>query len=117
MNTPVLLAAMLAALPGATLGQEEGTPVPAPRQDCTEVPRADSAVPARATTGPAPQLGSVAPNTRVPSHTMTPSRRAMAAASARAEKTTNEEKNTRDHCADAAAPHAPESGTRKSTGS
>lgn len=112
MKKALLLAAML-AVPGAALAQEDKKPAPAPQRGCRDAPRADSALPARASTRPAPQLGTVAPNSRVPSHTATPSRRAMAAASARDEKTTNAEKDVHDPCADEAAPNAPESGRAK----
>lgn len=111
MKKTVLLAAVLAAVPGAAPAQEDKAP--APKRGCQDAPRADSALPARASTRPAPQLGTVAPNTRVPSHTTTPSRRAMAAASARDEKTTNAEKDGHDRCADDAGPDASESGRAK----
>ena len=86
MNKPVLLAAMVAALPlGA--GAQQGNPgsptqEAQPQPGCPgveEAPRASSALPARASTKPEPQLGSVAPNSRVPSHVVTPSMRAMRA--------------------------------------
>jgi hypothetical protein len=117
MKKPVLWAAVLAALPPGALAQE-GKPATAAHQpDCTDAPRAASALPARASTRPEPQRGTVAPNTRLPpSHTVTPSSRAMAAASARAEKNTNEEKNARGHCADEATAGAPESGRTKPAG-
>jgi hypothetical protein len=116
MKKPVLWAAVLAALPPGALAQE-GKPASAAHQpDCTDAPRAAAALPARASTRPEPQRGTVAPNTRVPSHTVTPSSRAMAAASARAEKTTNEKKYAEGHCADETAPGAPESGRTKPAG-
>jgi hypothetical protein len=89
MHKPVLFAAMVAALPlgAAAQGNPEAAPgKPAPQSGCAgaeEAPRASSALPARASTKPAPELGTVAPNTRVPSHTVTPSLRAMRAASAK----------------------------------
>ena len=90
MNTPVLVAAMIAALPICAAAQEAGpgtAPARTPAQSgCTgldETPRAASALPARASTKPEPQLGSVASNARVPSHADTPSMRAMRAASAK----------------------------------
>jgi hypothetical protein len=116
MKKPVLWAAVLAALPPGALAQE-GKPATAAHQpDCTDAPRAASALPARASTRPEPQRGTVAPNTHVPSHTVTPSSRAMAAASARAEKTTDEEKNAGGRCADGSEPGAPESGRAKPAG-
>ena len=116
MKKPLLWAAVLVALPPAAPAQE-GKPASAAHQpDCADAPRAASALPARASTKPEPQQGTVAPNTRVPSHTVTPSSRAMAAASARAEKTTNEEKNAGGPCADATEPGAPESGGAKPVG-
>jgi hypothetical protein len=117
MKKPVLWAAVLAALPPGALAQE-GKPASAAHQpDCLDAPRAASALPARASTRPEPQRGTVAPNTRwPPSHTVTPSSRAMAAASARAEKTTNEQKNAEGHCADETAPGAPERGRTKPAG-
>ena len=90
MNKPLLLTAMLAALPlGAGAQQRDSGAAPdktPPRPDCAaaeDAPRASTALPARASTKPEPQLGTVAPNTRVPSHTMTPSMRAMQAARAK----------------------------------
>lgn len=86
MNKPVLLAALAAALPVCALAQEAGPGRPPPQRDCAagaEVAPASGALPARASTRPEPQLGTVAPNTRVPSHTDTPSLRAMRSASAR----------------------------------
>ena len=113
MKKPVLLAAVAAAaaaaaLPAGVLAQE-GAPEPAPSQPgcatSADAPRADSALPARASTRPEPQLGTVAPATRVPSHTATPSSRAMAAA-ARAGKTNEKEKNATDACRGEARPPA-----------
>jgi hypothetical protein len=115
MNRPVLLAAVAtvaAALPIGALAQE-GTP---PQPGCAtsaEAPRADSALPARASTKPEPQLGTVAPGTRVPSHTSTPSSRAMAAAAARAEKTDEKEKNATDACPGEAKRSTIENGSAK----
>jgi len=83
MNKPVLLAAMVAALPLGAGAQQER-----PDAARAEAPRASSALPARASTRPEPQLGTVAPNTRVPSHTLTPSLRAMRAATAKEEART-----------------------------
>lgn len=83
MNKPVLLAAVAAvaaALPIGALAQQ-GAPEPTrPQPACAEAPRADSALPARASNKPEPQLGTVASDTRVPSHTDTPSLRAMQSA-------------------------------------
>jgi len=92
MHKPVLFAAMVAALPALPLSaaaqaNPEAAPgKPAPQPGCAdaeETPRASSALPARASTKLAPELGTVAPNTRVPSHTDTPSLRAMRAARAK----------------------------------
>jgi hypothetical protein len=86
MNKPVLLAALAAALPVCALAQEAAPGGAPPRRDCAvgaEVPPASGALPARARTRPEPQLGTVAPNTRVASHIDTPSLRAMRAAHAR----------------------------------
>lgn len=90
MNTPVLLAAVMAALPICAQAQDTGpgappgkTAAPSGCSGLAEAPRAASALPARASTRPAPQLGSVAPNSRVPSHAETPSLRAMRAARAK----------------------------------
>ena len=91
MNTPLLVAAVCAGLPGCTV-QDPGAPtspdtaafaacrVQDNAQDNSQ--RASSALPARASTRPEPQLGTVAPNTRVPSHVVTPSMRAMERATA-----------------------------------
>jgi hypothetical protein len=87
MHKPVLFAAMVAALPLEAAAQQNpdiAPGKPAPQSGCAgfeEAPRASSALPARASAKPAPELGTVAPNTRVPSHTVTPSLRAMRAAS------------------------------------
>jgi len=86
MNKPVLLAALAAALPACALAQEAGPGAAPPQRDCAagaEVPPASGALPARASTKPEPQLGTVAPNTRVLSQADTPSLRAMRAASAK----------------------------------
>jgi hypothetical protein len=90
MNKPLLFAAMVAALPlGAAAQQGDADAMQGkapPQPGCAgaeEAPRASSALPARASTRPVPQLGTVAPNTRVPSHTVTPSMRAMRAARAK----------------------------------
>ena len=89
MHKPVLFAAMVAALPLGSAAQANPDTLPgkpAPQPGCAgveEAPRASSALPARAGTKPAPELGTVAPNTRVPSHTVTPSVRAMRAATAK----------------------------------
>ena len=110
MHKPVLFAAMLSALPALPLSaaaqaNPDAAPAkPAPQSGCAdaeEAPRAASALPARASTKPAPELGSVAPNTRVPSHTVTPSLRAMRAA--RAKEATRE----REHPAAADSGCAP----------
>lgn len=86
MNKPVLLAALAAALPVHVLAQEAGPGAAPPQRDCAagaELPPASGALPARAGTKPEPQLGTVAPNTRVPSQVDTPSMRAMRTARAR----------------------------------
>ena len=108
MKKTILLAAMAAALPGAVPAREYKATRPAPQGSCQESLRADSALPARASTRPAPQLGTVAPNTRVPSHTATPSRRAMAVATERDEKTTDVKKNFEKPCMEGGEPDAPE---------
>lgn len=113
MKKAILLATVLVALPSVALAQEDKETSPAPRRGCPDAARADSALPARASTRSEPQLGTVAPNTRVPSHTATPSQRAMAAAAARDEKTTSAEKDADKPCAGEAGPHAPESGKTK----
>ena len=90
MNTPVLVAAMMAALPICAAAQEAGpgseparTPASSSCTGLDETPRAASTLPARASAKPEPQLGSVASNARVPSHAETPSMRAMRAARAK----------------------------------
>ena len=89
MHKPVLFAAVVAALPlgaAAQTNPDTAPGKPAPQSGCPDVeeaPRASSALPARASTRPAPELGTVAPNTRVPSHAVTPSLRAMRAARAK----------------------------------
>lgn len=77
MNKPLLIAAVCAALP-ACAAQDPARP-PAMAAQCAMPDRAPAsgALPARASTRPEPQMGTVAPNARVPSHVMTPSMRAM----------------------------------------
>jgi hypothetical protein len=113
MNKPVLLAIMLTALPAAAPAQEGKADSVSPRLRCTdprEAPLAAGALPARASTVPEPQRGTVAPGTRVPSETVTPSSRAMAAVSARGEKTTNEKENADARCRRIIAPDLFEAG-------
>jgi hypothetical protein len=117
MNPPVLLAAMLAALsaacPAVTIAQESAAQDAPHRPACparAEARGALGALPARAGTVPEPQRGTVAPSARVSSHTATPSSRAMAAALARDEKTTIDEKTAATLCKRAIAPDAKEDG-------
>ncbi len=82
MNTPGLLAAMLAVAPlGAAAQQEQARPAPS-QPGCAgadDGARASGALPARASVKPAPQQGTVVPANRVLSYTVTPSLRAMRA--------------------------------------
>ena len=124
MNTPLLVAAVCAGLPGCAM-QDPAAPtspdtavfaaacaVEVDSHDHRQ--RAASALPARATSAPAPQLGTVAPNTRVPSHVVTPSMRAMERASAAgAGSVTDVNKKAQKNCADAHTPDAPQRGTNK----
>jgi len=115
MNMPLLIAAACAALPGCATAQAMPQPrtaaaPPAPCAAPADSLRASSALPARAGTRPEPQLGSVAAAGRVPSHASTPSARAMAAATARADNT-HVEKNTQGACASAATSGALPDGT------
>lgn len=90
MKTPLLVAAVCAGLPGCVVQDPDAPTSPdtavftaacaGNSQD--NLQRASSALPARASTGPAPQLGTVAPSTRVPSYVVTPSMRAMQRATA-----------------------------------
>ena len=120
MHKPVLFAAMVAALPlgAAAQANPEAAPAkPAPQSGCAgleEAPRASSALPARASTKPAPELGTVAPNTRVPSHTVTPSLRAMRAARAKeAAREAGHSKEADPGCVPPAPPPATDSDTEK----
>jgi hypothetical protein len=82
MKKAVLLTAVCAALPLHAVAQND-----APKPPC--VPSASparAALPARASTVPQPQQGSVAPSNKVPSEVETPSTRAMRAARARQEE-------------------------------
>ncbi len=112
MQTPVLFAAMVAALPLGAAAQPAPEPAPTPitpPTGCTpfeEAPRAASALPARASTRPAPELGAMAPNTRVPSHTVTPSMRAMRAARAKEANNSAQHSGIQDDCA-ASPTHPP----------
>lgn len=105
MHKPVLFAAMVAALPlgaGAQSAPDPAPTPPAPPTGCAaveEAPRAASALPARATTRAAPELGAVAPNTRVPSHTLTPSMRAMRAARAKEARNLSGDPSATGDCA------------------
>ena len=78
MKHSVWWAAACAALPA--LAQDR---VPQAAGCAEETAPAHAALPARAATTPQPQLGTVAPSTRVPSHVETPSARAMRRALAR----------------------------------
>ena len=114
MKTPLLVAAACAALPGCALQDPAAPAVPGteafaagcPMHDTA--PRAASALPARASTRPEPQLGSVAPDTRVPSQAVTPSTRAMERALAA--QAGGSEKNTTRSCHSASAKPAPKEG-------
>jgi len=119
MNMPLLIVAACAGLPGCATGQAVPEPrstaaPPAPCAAPADSMRASSALPARAGTHPEPQLGSVAAAGRVPSHALTPSARAMAAATARADA--HVEKNTQDSCARAATSGAPAGGKTRPDG-
>lgn len=90
MKPPILFSVMLAALPVCAAAQAPKPGSAPARPDCTgsatasaQVPRASGALPARASTRPEPQRSSVAPPARVPSHTETPSLRAMRSARAK----------------------------------
>ena len=89
MNKPLLFAAMCAALPACATAQdaapatEPGKGTAQPDCGAPETTRAASAMPARASTKPEPQLGTIARNGWVPSHAETPSLRAMRAARAK----------------------------------
>jgi len=123
MHKPVLFAAMVAALPALPLSAAaQANPEAAPGKpaaqsgcaDAEETPRASSALPARASTKPAPELGTVAPNTRVPSHTDTPSLRAMRAATAReAARKGGEPKEADTGCAPPVSRPVSETDTKK----
>ena len=114
MKTPLLVAAACAALPGCALQDPAAPAVPGtevfaagcPMHD--NAPRAASALPARASTKPEPQLGSVAPNTRVPSNAMTPSMRGMERATAA--QAAGSEKNATPSCHPASAKPASKRG-------
>ncbi|QNB01178.1 hypothetical protein [Massilia sp. Se16.2.3] len=93
MNHSLLLAAMWAALPvfaSAQEGASAGAPGPAANSAPSGSPcgadapdQALGALPARASTRPQPQLGTVAPATWLPRETHSASSRAMAVATAR----------------------------------
>ena len=125
MKKPLLIAAVCAGLPGfaAQDAAANAGPGSAPVATRCEVhdnvhdnsPPASSALPARASTRPEPQLGTVAPNTRLPSHVVTPSMRAMerATAAQAAENAGSErkvaasEKNSSAACQPVPGQHAP----------
>ncbi|MEN3276634.1 MAG: hypothetical protein V7631_2424 [Massilia sp.] len=119
---PLLLAAVCVGLPGcaaqAASGNTAGTAAPDAHCAAQDEPlRAASALPARAATHPEPQRGSVAAAGRLPSQGETASSRAMAAASARDEKTTQVEKNAQPACANRTAPAPSENGSARPSGS
>jgi hypothetical protein len=120
MHTPVLFAAMVVALPLGATAQDnpDAAPAkPAPQSGCAgaeEAPPASSALPARAGTKPAPELGSIAPNTRVPSHTVTPSLRAMRAANAKeAARALGNPRAANTGCAPPVSPPVKQTDTKK----
>lgn len=117
MNKPVLFAALVAALPVCATAQEASPGAPPPEAGCPgpeQTPRAASALPARASTKPEPQLGSVAATGRVPSHAETPTLRAMRAASAQeAGRASQAQAGTRTDCGPAATDPARQEGKKQ----
>lgn len=112
MKKPLLIAALCAGLPACAA--QDAAPVSTPAARCPmpdDPPPASSALPARAGDRPAPHLGSVAPNSRVPSQVVTPSMRAMAAAGAAQDgQAAHVHKNRQEHCKKLSAPTASEAG-------
>ncbi|MGX4643687.1 hypothetical protein [Massilia sp. SYSU DXS3249] len=111
MKKPLLIAALCAGLP-ACAAQDvvpAAGPVAARCPMPDDPPPASGALPARAGDRPAPHLGSVAPNSRVPSQVLTPSMRAMAAAGAAHDgQAAHVHKNPQEHCEKSPAPAASE---------
>jgi hypothetical protein len=119
MSPPVLLAAVLGAFPVVALVQESAAQSAPHQPACparAEARGARGALPARAGTVPEPQRGTVAPGTPVPSNTVTPSSLSMAAASARNQKTTDEEKSADAFCNRTIAPDARKEGGAQAGG-
>jgi hypothetical protein len=105
MKTPVLVAVVCAGLPGCA-AQDPAAPA-----SPDSAVFAAGALPARPSTGPAPQLGTVAPTARVLSHVETPSMRAMArATAAREAQETGAAKKISPSCALPPAPDRAPSG-------
>lgn len=118
MNKPLLIAAVCAALP-ACAAQDPAPAMPpakaamAAHCGMPDHAPASGALPARAGTRPAPQMGTVAPNARVPSHVMTPSMRAMEQAMAeQGGQMAHMDKNGQMHCAMMSGRPAPETGAK-----
>ena len=113
MNRALLTAALLAAQPFYAAAQEPGKT----DQPCTVADkaseRASAALPARASTHPMPERGTIAPATRVPSTVESASSRAMAAARAREQQAESEKKTTQDGCQPAARQAAPAEGAKQ----
>ena len=82
MKKSMLLAAVCIAAPLCAAAQDDAPNPPCPPQEAP----ARAALPARPSTVPQPQQGSVAPSNKVPSEVVTPSTRAMRAAQARREQ-------------------------------
>lgn len=102
MNQPLLIAALCAALPACAAqdpagpGRGAGMAAHCAMRDA---PPATAALPARAATGPQPQMGTVAPNARLPSQVMTPSMEAMHKAMAeQGGQMAHVDKNAQMHC-------------------
>ena len=112
MKKPLLIAALCAGLPACAA--QDAAPVSTPAARCPmpdDPPPASSALPARASDRPAPHLGSVAPNTRLPSQVATPSMRAMAAARAAQDaQAAHVHKTPQSHCEQSPAPARSEAG-------
>ena len=117
MNKPLLIAAVCAGLPAcAAMATPPGTAsLACATQDNPRdhPPPATGALPARAATGPAPERGSVAPSTRVPSHVMTPSMRAMERVRAAQAATSDVDKKAQEKCQEQGAPDAPPQGATR----
>jgi len=113
MKRAWLTVALAAVQPLYVAAQEPAKPDAPCRVEEKAEERASAALPARAGTHPMPERGTIAPATHVPSHVVSASSRAMAAARAREEQAQGAKKDTQAGCQPAAQQAAPVQGAKK----